>query len=135
MRKYVDENMLSEYLIENFSIFYERFTQEVTYIAGDNFTDVSFDIAKEGYVPIAIFPRTSGDGKIILVGYGFYDESGQGDINLNKVTLTYHNLNPNNIVAGCSIDIHYVKESTFSQKQQIVNAVIEALPMAEEASF
>lgn len=135
MRKYVDENMLSKYLIENFSIECQRFTQRVLFEAGVIFTDVSFDISKPGYVPIAIFPRTSGNGKVTLIGYGFFDESGQGDINLNQVTLTYHNFNEETVEAGVSIDIHYVKESTFSQKQQIIDAVIEALPMAEEASF
>lgn len=134
MRKYVDETMLSEYLIENFSIIYERFTQIANYEVNE-FTDVSFDISKEGYVPIAVFPRTSGSGNVVLVGYGFYDESSQGDINLNKVTLTYHNLTNSIITGSCGIDVHYVKESTFSQKQQIVDAVIEALPLAEEASF
>lgn len=105
MHKYVDEVMLSE----NFSIIHERFTQTVNYKVNE-FTDVSFDIFKEGYIPITVFPRTSESGNVVLVGYRFYDESGQGDINLNKVTLTYHNLTNNVIVGSCGIDVHLLMQ-------------------------
>ena len=90
-------------------ILYERFTKSAKYVAG-NFTDINFDIYKEGYSPISIMVRTSGNANVLVLGYGFYDNSGMGEIDRTKATVTFRNISNVEESGGAKIEVSYVKK-------------------------
>lgn len=97
------------YLTKNgIEITYERYTVTTTYKVG-TFTDVTFDIYKEGYTPICVTARTSGSGDVLVLGTGFFDSSGQGEIDRTKAIVTYRNIGSVEHAGGAKIEVAYIK--------------------------
>lgn len=89
-------------------IFVTRYQVMATYKVG-TYTDVDFNIYKEGYTPISIIPRTSGHGDVLVLGYGFYDNGGQGDVDYSKATVTFRSISSNQVTGGAKLEVIYIK--------------------------
>lgn len=91
-------------------ILIDRIAVSATYKSG-TYTDVDFDIYKEGYTPVSIYPRTSGNGDVLVLGYGFYDNGGQGEIDTRKATVTFRSLASTQVSGGAKLEVVYIKTS------------------------
>ena len=91
------------------AVAYERYSELVTYAFGE-YTDVIFNIAKDGYVPINIMPRTSGRKEVVLVGYGFGEtDQAHQVIDRNTATITFNNISDADINGTAKLDVVYMK--------------------------
>lgn len=121
IKKYVDENLLNNYFFE---FVYERF-ETTAFFKVNTYTDVFFNIAKEGYTPISLMPRTSGNEKVVLVGYGFGENDAEHtDINRDLAAITFYNTTSTTIEGGVKLDVIYINHS-----------LLDVLIPAEEVNF
>jgi len=100
----------------------ERYSQSVTYHS-DTYTDVSFDIAKDGYTAISIMPRSSTNPNVLVVGYGFYDNADQGDVDRTKATITYNNISSAEIAGKCNLDVVYLRNTVLSPALNLLELI------------
>lgn len=112
--KYCDRDIIVNAIgggdMAEIEVLVDRFTAVATYKTG-TYTDVDFDIYKEGYTPVSIYPRTSGNGDVLVLGYGFYDNGGQGEIDYGKATVTFRSLASTQVTGGAKLEVVYIKTS------------------------
>ena len=105
---YVDNEFDSRY----FQITSERFFAETEYLP-NAYTDITFNITKEGWTPICIMPRTSGRSDVVIIGYGYGETDDEHqNIDYSTATITFRNITDAIVTGGAKLDVIYMRHNT-----------------------
>lgn len=99
-RMYSDVGGYGEWEEENPPLVVGTVSKSATYTA-NSFTDVTFDLTKDGYTPLMVSLRTSGNSNVVLIGVGIRSA--------NTATATLRNLTGTAATGTAIVEVLYMK--------------------------